>query len=151
MSAAPGRALTLSVTDCARATGLSAKAIRRRIERGTLDSVLVDGQRRVPIASLVGAGLLIQGLGRGERGAAAGQAQPAAVLARLAAQRQRLAEQVAGIGDLEGDVRRIAEQLRRERARCRELEYELVRARQRISELERRPAHLSGPSAHRPS
>jgi septal ring factor EnvC (AmiA/AmiB activator) len=129
--------MTLSLGDCARATGLSVKAIRRRIERGTLQSVLVDGRRRIPVSSLVGAGLLVEGLDRGGRGSAQGQVQPAAVVQRLVAQRQRLTEELAVVADLEADVRRIAEQLRRERSRSHELEDELAQARHRITQLER--------------
>jgi hypothetical protein len=129
---------SLSLADCARATGLSVKAIRRRIERGTLESVLLDGRRRIPVSALVGAGLLIEGLDRGGRGSTQGYVQPAAVVQQLVAQRQRLTEELAVSSGLEADVRRIAEQLRRERSRSHELEDEVARARAQIRELERR-------------
>jgi hypothetical protein len=129
--------MTLGLGDCSRATGLSVKALRRRIERGTLASVLVDGRRRIPVAALVGSGLLVEGLDRGARGSGQGHVQPALVVQRLAAQRQRLTEELAVVADLEADVRRIAEQLRRERMRSQELEEQLAHARARLRQLER--------------
>lgn len=44
---------TVSVAEAAVALGISEKAVRRRIERKVLPSVLVDGKRRIP-ASAVG-------------------------------------------------------------------------------------------------
>ncbi len=93
----------LTIRDAARATGLSVKALRRRIERGTLEAVLVDGIRRIPLPALMGAGLLVRE--RAEATAprvAAPPPQPAvsALLqrvagleARLASVERRLAEQ----------------------------------------------------------
>lgn len=49
---------TYTIAEAAEATGLSRKAIARRIERGSLQSVLRDGRRRVPRSELVRAGLL---------------------------------------------------------------------------------------------
>jgi hypothetical protein len=50
---------TYTITEAAHATGATPKAIRRRIERGRLESVLShDGRRRIPLTSLVLAGLL---------------------------------------------------------------------------------------------
>ncbi|HYF25532.1 MAG TPA: hypothetical protein VD931_07330 [Baekduia sp.] len=49
----------LAVAEAAAATGLTPKALRRRMERGSLRSVLVDGRRRIPLAELVRAGLLV--------------------------------------------------------------------------------------------
>jgi hypothetical protein len=129
--------VTLSLADCARATGLSVKAIRRRIERGTLESMLIDGRRRIPVSVLVGAGLLVKGLDRGQRGATTGHVQPGAVVRRLASQQRRLTEELAAAGELEADVRRIVDQLHRERLRSRELEEALARAQDEIRLLER--------------
>lgn len=47
-----GMPLLLTVAQVAAETGLSKKAIRRRIERGTLVSVLRDGSRMVPRGAL---------------------------------------------------------------------------------------------------
>ena len=58
---------TLSIAETAEATGLSKKAVTRRIERETLQSVLRDGQRRVPTSELIRAGLIgIDGAPGGE-------------------------------------------------------------------------------------
>ena len=51
-------ATLMSIRDAALATGLSPKALRRRIERGTLASVMVDGRRRIPRDDLILRGLL---------------------------------------------------------------------------------------------
>lgn len=53
----PGmRVLTLS--EASDLTGLTEKALRRCIERGSLQSVLRDGARRIPMAELDRAGLV---------------------------------------------------------------------------------------------
>jgi excisionase family DNA binding protein len=49
---------TYTVSEAADLTGLSRKAIARRIERGSLRCVLRDGRRRIPLAELVRAGLV---------------------------------------------------------------------------------------------
>jgi excisionase family DNA binding protein len=54
---------TYTITEAAEATGLSRKAIARRVERGSLRSVVRNGRRRIPRSELVRAGLL----GDGER------------------------------------------------------------------------------------
>src|SRR4051794_30625992 len=91
--------LTLNVAECARATGLTPKAIRRRIERGTLESTLVAGQRRIPLNALIAAGLLVEGVDRGHRGTPQGTQQPGALVQRLIAHRERLAEEVAAANE----------------------------------------------------
>jgi hypothetical protein len=52
--------LTLTIRESSLATGLSVKALRRRIERGTLRAELIDGVRRVPVSELLRAGLLVR-------------------------------------------------------------------------------------------
>ena len=42
----------LTIRDSARATGLSVKALQRRIERGTLNAVMIDGKRRIALDEL---------------------------------------------------------------------------------------------------
>jgi excisionase family DNA binding protein len=54
---------TYTITEAAEATGMSRKAIARRVERGSLRSVVRNGRRRIPRSELVRAGLL----GDGER------------------------------------------------------------------------------------
>src|SRR4051812_40872668 len=50
---------TVDIAGAARATGLSVKAIRGRVERGSLPCELVGGRRRIPIRALLEAGLLV--------------------------------------------------------------------------------------------
>ena len=72
---------TVSVATAAQLTGLSKKAIRRRIERGTLQSTLLEGHHHIPITELRRSGLLDQrpptGMGDGG-GPAEGSAGEAA-------------------------------------------------------------------------
>lgn len=49
---------TYTVSEAAEVTGLSRKAISRRIERGSLRSLVRNGRRRIPRSELVRAGLL---------------------------------------------------------------------------------------------
>ena len=90
---------TIDIAGAARATGLSVKALRGRVERGSLPHELVDGRRRIPIRALLDAGLLVEG-GDARRTARAPSSDP--VLAELRALRE--------------DVRRLAEEVSRLRA-----------------------------------
>ena len=49
---------TVTVSEAAELTGLSRKALARRIERGSIRCVVRDGRRRIPVAELVRVGLL---------------------------------------------------------------------------------------------
>jgi excisionase family DNA binding protein len=49
---------TYTITEAAKLTGTSRKAIARRVERGSLRSVVRNGRRRIPRSELVRAGLL---------------------------------------------------------------------------------------------
>ena len=52
---------TFTIAEAAELTGLSRKAIARRVERGSLRSVVRNGRRRIPRSELVRAGLLPEG------------------------------------------------------------------------------------------
>jgi excisionase family DNA binding protein len=52
---------TYTITEAAEASGLSRKAIARRVERGSLRSVMRNGRRRIPRSELMRAGLLGEG------------------------------------------------------------------------------------------
>ena len=52
---------TYTITEAADLTGVSRKAIARRVERGSLRSVVRNGRRRIPRSELVRAGLLEDG------------------------------------------------------------------------------------------
>jgi excisionase family DNA binding protein len=49
---------TCTISEAAELTGLSRKAIARRVDRGTLRSVVKNGRRRIPVSELERAGLL---------------------------------------------------------------------------------------------
>jgi excisionase family DNA binding protein len=49
---------TFTVSEAAELTGLSRKALARRIERGSIRCVVRDGRRRIPVAELIRVGLL---------------------------------------------------------------------------------------------
>jgi len=59
---------TLTLAQAAEQTGLTAAALARRVERGTLRAVLIDGKRRVPVSELERAGLLAGDQERDELG-----------------------------------------------------------------------------------
>lgn len=98
---------TIDIAGAARATGLSVKAIRGRVERGSLPAEMVDGRRRIPVRALLAAGLLV-----GEREAGAGAQRGVEGSGSLLDRLERQAEE---IGRLKGHV----EQLEAEVARLR--------------------------------
>jgi excisionase family DNA binding protein len=55
---------TYTITEAAELTGISRKAIARRVERGSLRSVVRNGRRRIPRSELVRAGLVGEGDGQ---------------------------------------------------------------------------------------
>jgi uncharacterized coiled-coil protein SlyX len=59
---------TVSVATASQLTGLSKKAIRRRIERGTLKSTLLEGHHHIPITELQRSGILSERAVSGEDG-----------------------------------------------------------------------------------
>ena len=63
MSPTPQTADAVDVAQASELTGLSKKALRRRLERGTLDSIKVGGRRMIPISELSRRGLLDTGEG----------------------------------------------------------------------------------------
>jgi len=64
---------TYTISEAAELTGVSRKAIARRVERGSLRSVVRNGRRRIPRSELVRAGLLEDG---GQRAPRSGPASP---------------------------------------------------------------------------
>jgi excisionase family DNA binding protein len=49
---------TYTISEAAELTGLSRKALARRVERGSLRYVVRDGRRRIPVSELIRVGLL---------------------------------------------------------------------------------------------
>ena len=56
----------LTIREASRATGLSVKAVRGRVERGSLKAVMVDNRRRIPLSELMRAGLLLTAAPEGQ-------------------------------------------------------------------------------------
>jgi hypothetical protein len=87
----------VSISAAARMGNLSEKALRRRIERGTLESVRVGGQRLIPIRALR-EGRLLDGGGAASAGGADAQRVAIELLMR---QGRRLAELERRVAELE--------------------------------------------------
>ena len=115
---------SLTIREAALATGLSQKAIRRRIERGTLQAQLHAGRTRIPADELFRRNLLV--------------ADPAQAAAR---REQSVARKRSGSAE-----RDLLERLERQAERIGILTAELAAERERRSRLEARLARLE----HRP-
>lgn len=103
-----GAGTLMSIRDAARASGLSPKALRRRIERGTLGSVLVGGRRRIPVDDLVRRGLVADAAAPGAEPATAGGDDPAAMARRLRALESRVAALEAALNAAVSPVATVA-------------------------------------------
>lgn len=97
----------LTIRDAALATGLTPKALRRRIERGTLASVYANDRRWIAMDELLRQGLLVPLDAQGNRQAPpptqqrrAGGREQRGVGTRLSALEQRLAIAEAQIAEL---------------------------------------------------
>jgi hypothetical protein len=144
MADQPSPGPLLTIREASQATGLSIKALRGRVERGTLDAVSVSGRRRIPMRSLLAAGLLRTeaaprrrrrntGSSR-ERGTSSGY--PGDTLGVVL---ERLDEVAAALTALEravDGVRERASNVEADRERRRVLEARLDAALERIRELE---------------
>ena len=142
---------TFTIAEAAELTGLSRKAIARRVERGSLRSVVRNGRRRVPRSELVRAGLLPDAddgtpgtdpgallLPRPAPGGLEVGGRQEDVLAALVRELlDRLERQAAETAELRA-ITVQAESLR--------LTNELSELRARIAELERGEAPTTGPS-----
>jgi hypothetical protein len=148
---------TVTIAEAAELTGLSKIALRRRVQRGSLRSVLRDGVHRIPLSELYREGLAVPGgdvlqetadessgthLVRPNR-----RVQPVvhpsweAMLDRLLAQEREIGELRALSAQAES-LRAAAEAERRARE---VIETELHEARARIAELE--TAHVVPPES----
>lgn len=88
---------TVDIAGAARATGLSVKAIRGRVERGSLPCEMVGGRRRIPVSALLEAGLLVS------------EPAPRKAEIDVDALLRRLEAQATEIGRLEAEVTRLRE------------------------------------------
>lgn len=143
--AEPDAMRTLTVSEAATLTRTTPKAIRRRMERGTLRSVLgPDQRRRIPLSELERAGLLApngaspQGHeGQGHPGASpqgpvAGVLDAGQILARLEA----LAAENGRLRVLEERAGSLERELEAERDARQRVEQELFASRARVTELD---------------
>lgn len=121
---------TYTIAEAAELTGLTKKAVRNRVDRGQLRSVLRDGMRRIPRSELDRAGLTDEAALRHEAPEAASVASDTTTVIRELVDRlERQASEIAQLRVLTVQ----AESLDQERDR---LEQALFAATARISELE---------------
>jgi excisionase family DNA binding protein len=142
---------TYTITEAAELTGMSRKAVARRVERGSLRSVVRNGRRRIPRSELVRAGLL------GEGGDHPRAGDPSAPLLPRPASGGELAETGTTEDMLAGLVREVLDRFERQsqeiaqyraltvQAESLRLTNELADLRVRLAELERQPQQPAEP------
>ena len=134
---------TYTFSEAAEATGLTKKALRNRVYRGQIRSVLRDGVRRIPRSELERVGLALD---EGEtldeaqerHETAGGVARKSGVMSELL---DRLERQAGELGELRA-LTRQAESLQAERA---EFERALYEERAKVMELEAKLAKAQQP------
>lgn len=143
---------TYTITEAADLTGLSRKAIARRVERGSLRSVVRNGRRRIPRSELARAGLLEEGEGRPL------ESDPAAPFLPRPATGGALAETGGTEDMLAALFREVLDRFERQsqeiaqyraltvQAESLRLTNELADLRMRLAELERQPEPPPQPS-----
>ncbi len=120
-------------------TGTSRKALRNRVYRGQLESVLRGGVRRIPRSELERAGLLNGDGETGEVGEVAREASHETPM--MGELLDRLEAQAAKLGELRA-LTREADSLRADRER---LEASLYESHAKVTELEARLAEAQRP------
>lgn len=155
---------TLTLREAAEATGLTTKALQRRIDRGTLRAVLTGGRRRIPLTELYRAGLVEPeaprtppppGPAEGPAGGTSGEAPSpgpaggppvAEMIGDLLARLERQAEQIGELRALERQAESLRASAEAERRAREELESALFAARAEVSQLRaaRTPARSLG-------
>jgi excisionase family DNA binding protein len=147
---------TYTITEAAELTGLSRKAVARRVERGSLRSVVRNGRRRIPRSELVRAGLLEEGEQRPRT------ADPAAPFLPRPSSGGALAETGSNEDMLAALFREVLDRFERQsqeiaqyraltvQAESLRLTNELADLRVRLAELERQPPQPEAPSQHAP-
>jgi excisionase family DNA binding protein len=143
---------TYTITEAADLTGLSRKAIARRVERGSLRSVVRNGRRRIPRSELTRAGLLAEGESRPREG------DPAAPFLPRPAAGAELAETGTTEDMLATLFREVLDRFERQsqeiaqyraltvQAESLRLTNELADLRVRLAELERQPQQPAQPA-----
>jgi excisionase family DNA binding protein len=143
---------TYTITEAAEVAGVSRKAIARRVERGSLRSVVRNGRRRIPRSELVRAGLLDEGgqQPRFDDPAAPFLPRPAAdgALAETGTTEDMLASLFREVLDrFERQSQEIAQyRALTVQAESLRLTNELAELRVRLAELERQPQQQPEPS-----
>lgn len=128
----------LTIREASEATGLTSKALRRRIERGSLNSTVVDGRRVLPVADLARAGLIGRGATGSNGGNGSSRSVPAPTPGNVAGSvgatelLDRLERQAVQLGEL----RHAALVARRLRSELESVRAELARTRARVAQLE---------------
>jgi excisionase family DNA binding protein len=136
---------TYTITEAADLTGLSRKAIARRVERGSLRSVVRNGRRRIPRSELVRAGLLGEGneqpLASDPDAPAIPRPSPGGALAETGSSEEMLAALFREVLDrFERQSQEIAQyRALTVQAESLRLTNELAELRVRLAELERQP------------
>jgi helix-turn-helix protein len=123
---------TYTIAEASELTGLSRKALARRVERGSLRSVVRNGRRLIPRSELVRAGLVVEE--REERGTERGTTDLPAVTG------DSETALVLLIRDLMERVERQANELAQFRALT--VQAESLRAERELAEVRARLAHL---------
>jgi excisionase family DNA binding protein len=146
---------TYTIAEAADLTGLSRKAIARRVERGSLRSVVRNGRRRIPRSELARAGLLDGPAGEAPLGNPGGASlphpAPGGELAEAGTAQDMLAALFREVLDrFERQSQEIAQyRALTVQAESLRLSNELAELRVRLAELERGPAqppvHASSP------
>jgi Helix-turn-helix domain len=146
MAAISDTARTLTIAEAAQLTGLSRKAIRSRVDRGTVRAVLRDGVRRIPHSELERAGLLDQAgdvvaaPAAGPRAAGAGQGSPAeaSVIGELLDRLERQAGELAELRLLTRQAESLQVVADQERDRAERLAGEVHELRAQLAAAEAR-------------
>jgi hypothetical protein len=154
---------TLTLKEAATACGTTTRALQRRIDRGTLQSVLVNERRRVPVSELVRVGLLEPGnVSRARNVAPTGQAvqlgharattgtldglDARTLLDRLLDQERRYAGLAARSETAEERIRLAEERADREHAEADRLRQALSEAEERARGLGQTSTQVDAPS-----
>lgn len=144
-------ARTLTVEDFAELVGVTPKALRRRIERGTVQSVLVNGRRRIPDTEARRVwGLDPTGASSGVRmGSSVAEGQggsPDGEAVTVVELLDRIERQAAELGELRLLTAQATSTVEGERKAREAAETELHRVRAQVVELEARLEALQPPS-----
>lgn len=131
-------AVAVSIAEASELTGLSKKALARRIERGSLPAVTRDGRRMIPRSELERRGLLTTP-GRGDSGQGLPRGIPAGESSALVRELRETAEQLGRYKVLAERAESLERQAATERAARETAEAEVYRLRAELEALRQRP------------